>query len=90
MAFMALAYVGTASRYGLESFLPEDPDTLAAIATRTCRGRNVRVGFFAMVTEEVAARVSSKLRAGERAKALYILEADASHIAPLCPWPHTL
>ena len=83
---MAMAYVGTADRYGLEWFLREDEETIAAVATRAFDGPLLRrAPFWATVSDELASRIRAQLRAGRRLRALMILETDAEELAPLSP-----
>jgi hypothetical protein len=84
------AYVGTASRFGLESFLPEDEGSIAAALSRS-RPRDgmhpLQASFFALVSDEAADKVRFLLWAGNRAQAAAVLEAHAREISPLCPPP---
>jgi hypothetical protein len=83
---MATAYVGTADCYGLEWFLPEEKDAIAAVSMRAFDGPLLRrAPFWATVSDELARQVRCQLRAGERLRALVTLEAHALEIAPMYP-----
>jgi hypothetical protein len=81
---MVKAYIGTASYFGLESFLSEsENDALVMIGdVENVRIRR-RVHYWAAVSDDVATQIQEYLRAGDRRQALLTLDALATDITPL-------
>lgn len=83
---MLNAYVGIASKHGLSAFRLERPDT-RVWACRLAAGdaRPPRVAFWAVLPDQVAARISWLLLSGARREALHVLGRCAREVGRLLP-----
>ncbi len=73
---MLRAYVGTACPDGLVCFLPD-----AEQWTRLIEGQ--RASFWAVLADDVAEQVRQDMEAGQRFRAMQVLDAMANEIHPL-------
>jgi hypothetical protein len=83
---MLNAYVGIASKHGLNAFRLERPDTLDWVR-QSARGRTwpPRVAFWAVLSDREAFRISWLLDRGERREALRHLGQAAREIGRILP-----
>jgi hypothetical protein len=73
---MLKAYVGIAKPEGLVCFLPDQEQWTRSIAAE-------RASFWAVLSEGVAEQIWRDLEAGERFRALQVLDAMANEIHPI-------
>ena len=83
---MLHAYVGIASRHGLESLHREESHTAAFLLRRAARRRTHGViCFWAVIAPELAEQVQHTLSAGYRADAWLLLESLAFELGRILP-----
>ena len=83
---MLKAYVGIASKHGLNVFYSEREDTLEWV--RLMAGKRVnpkRISFWAVVPDDEACRIAILLYGGQRNEALQLLDRSATDMGQILP-----
>ena len=83
---MLKAYVGIASKHGLNVFFSEREDTLEWV--RSMAGKRVnpkRISFWAVVPDDEACRIAILLHRGQKNEALRLLDRAATDMGQIFP-----
>lgn len=83
---MLKAYVGIASKHGLNVFYSEREDTLEWV--RSMAGKRVipkRISFWAVVPDDEARRIAILLHRGQKNEALRLLDRAATDMGQILP-----
>lgn len=83
---MRRAYLGIASRFGLESLWPERPHIATFLLRRVARHRDpTATCFWAVMAPEFAERIVFELGEGNQTEALILLQSLASEMGRILP-----
>jgi hypothetical protein len=83
---MRCAYVGIASRNGLESLHAEEPHTARFLLRRAARQREKNaVCFWSVMSPEAAAEIQDELACDRRAEAFLLLQSLAYELGRILP-----
>ncbi len=84
---MLRSYLGIATRYGLETLLPEHQQAFLRLRNQAClRHSTEPLCFWAVLPEDAAQVVQRELRAGKPLAALATLDQHAQQLGPLLPF----